>query len=193
MKTQCKQVHSWRDQAVSGSCVYWPGVEAAIRKPVGVAQSCEKHIAFGEPHHLPDAVLPTGDEDVFVGVRGDATQGKRRKGSYGEVTVNGFILGTNETAGIIHFSQAGWLTRNAGSEARRARFDILAIALAHGFLNGINLINFTGSQIPHLKNGMVDLGECSCLILVWNNNSVFFLSGRKSYANENLVLGYLDQ
>ena len=67
---------------------------------------------------------------------------------------------------IIHFSQAGQL-QNAGSEVRRARFNFLARALTYyTFLNVINLINFTGSQIPHLKNWMVDLGECSCLTLV---------------------------
>ena len=62
---------------------------------------------------------------------------------------------------IIHFSQAGQL-QNAGSEVRRARFNFLT----YTFLNVINLINFTESQIPHLKYGMVDLGECSCLTLV---------------------------
>ena len=61
---------------------------------------------------------------------------------------------------FIHFSQAGQL-QNAGSEVRRARFNLLPRALTYTFLNVINLINFTGSYIPHLKNGMVDLGECS--------------------------------
>jgi len=70
----------------------------------------------------------------------------------------------NEVAVVIHFSQAGQL-QNAGSEVRRARFNLLARALTYTFLNVINLINFTGSHIPHLKNGMVDLGECSYLIL----------------------------
>ena len=79
----------------------------------------------------------------------------------GRLTVNSFIWGINEMAVIIHFSQAGQL-QNAGSEVRRARFNFLT----YTFLNVINLINFTESQIPHLKYGMVDLGECSCLTLV---------------------------
>ena len=83
----------------------------------------------------------------------------------GRLTENGFIWGITEMAVIIHFSQAGQL-QNAGSEVGRARFNFLARALTYTFLNVINLINFTGSQIPHLKNGMVDLGECSCLTLV---------------------------
>lgn len=66
---------------------------------------------------------------------------------------------------FIYFSQTGQL-QNAGSEVRRARFNLLARALTYTFLNVINLINFTGSHIPHLKNGMVDLGECLYLILV---------------------------
>lgn len=80
MKTQSEQVPSWRDETSSETCVHWPGMEAAVWKPVSVAQACEKHVAFGEPHHLPDTVLPTGDKEVFVRVHDDATQGKRRKG-----------------------------------------------------------------------------------------------------------------
>lgn len=46
-----------------------------------------------------------------MGVHDDATWGKRRKGSYGEIIVNGFILTINGIAVIIHFSQAGQLIK----------------------------------------------------------------------------------
>lgn len=63
-------------------------MEAAVRKPVSVAKSCEKHIAFGELHHFPEAVLPTGDQDVFAGVHDDAAQGDTRKESYVAIISN---------------------------------------------------------------------------------------------------------
>lgn len=76
---------------VSGSCVHWPGMEAAVGKPVSVAAPCEKHMVFGEPHQFPDVVLTTGDQDVFSGVHGNAIQGERRE-NYREIAANGFTL-----------------------------------------------------------------------------------------------------
>lgn len=67
-------------------------MEAAVGKPVGVAESCEKYVAFGEPHQLPEAVLPASDQDVFAGVQDDAAQGETRKDCYGEITANGSTL-----------------------------------------------------------------------------------------------------
>lgn len=45
------------------------------------------------------------------------------------------------------------------AQSQKSQVQPLARALTYTFLNVINLINFTGSYIPHLKNGMVDLGE----------------------------------
>lgn len=53
-------------------------MEAAVGQPVSVAMSREKHLALREAHHLPDVILPTGDQDVFAGVHEDAVQGERR-------------------------------------------------------------------------------------------------------------------
>lgn len=53
-------------------------MEAAVRKPIRVAKSREKHIAFGNAHYLPEAVLTTSDKDVVTGVHGDAAQEERR-------------------------------------------------------------------------------------------------------------------